>query len=100
MKSGNIIFKRWSNQPVPAEAAGEEEELEAKNMQLVKKEELLKKDAELVKKNQELEIKQKQLEALEVKMKGMKNGCTSCCGFMSVFVLGLFFALLINARSN
>jgi hypothetical protein len=65
-------------------AVDEEEELEAKNMQLVKKEELLKKDAELVKKDQELEIKQKQLEALEVKMKGMKNGCTSCCGFMSV----------------
>jgi hypothetical protein len=56
----------------------------------------VKKDAELVKKEEELEGKQKQLKALEVKMKRMKNGCSSFCGMICVFVVGMLFAMMLN----
>ena len=43
----------------------------------------------MLKKDEELQGKQKELEALQVKMKGMKNGCTNLCGFICVFVVGM-----------
>lgn len=68
---------------------------------LKKEEELVKKEEELLKKEEEVEVMQKQLDALEQKMKGMKkNGCSSCCVFMFVFVMALLVAKFMNGCSK
>jgi uncharacterized protein (DUF3084 family) len=71
-----------------------DQELWNKDQELLKKDqELWNKDQELLKKEKELQAMKKELEALKVKM---KNGCTPFCVFVSVFVVGMFVAMLFT----
>lgn len=78
-----------------------DEELLEKDEELLKMEEqLVKKDEELQKKVQELQAKQKELEELKLKMQGRTKGCSTFCGFICVFVVGIVFAMLFNGIAN